>query len=105
MPGYIWIEVSGKAQSVWALHFENSRPGEPVTKGYVDQLGAFRYKGRIVEAHVVREGKGPRTERTPGTWTLRIGKDEFAVFPASPADTEGEVRERIKQWLDEHLPG
>lgn len=76
-----------------------------MTKGYVDQLGAFHYKGRTIEAHVVREGKGPRTERAPGIWNIRIGTDEFAVFRASPADTESEVRERIKQWLDEHLPG
>jgi hypothetical protein len=76
-----------------------------VTKGYVDQLGAFRYKGHTIEAHVARQGKGPRTEGSPGIWTLRIGKEQFAVFPASSADTEREVRERIKQWLDEHLPG
>jgi len=43
-----------------------------MTRGYVDQLGTFRYKGYTVDAHVVREGKGPRTERTSGTWEIRI---------------------------------
>lgn len=74
-------------------------------RGYVDQLGAFRYKGHTVDAHVVRQGKGPRTERTSGTWNIRIGKDQMALFPASPNDTEADVRERIKRWLDRHLPG
>jgi hypothetical protein len=59
-----------------------------MTRGYVDQLGAFRYKGQTVDAHVVREGKGPRTERSSGTWEIRIGKGQFAAFPASPSDTE-----------------
>jgi hypothetical protein len=76
-----------------------------VTRGYVDQLGTFRYKGRNIEAHVVRDGRGPRTERAPGRWAIRIGSDEFTIFPASPADTESEVREKVKQWLDDHLPG
>ena len=76
-----------------------------MTRGYIDQLGAFRHKGHTVVARVVREGKGPRTERSSGTWEIRIGKDQFAAFPASPTDIEEDVRERVKQWLDEHLPG
>jgi hypothetical protein len=79
-----------------------------VTKGYTDRLGAFRYKGHTIEAHVVRTKsgmlKGPN-ERTSGVWNIRIGKDQFAAFRASPDDTEEQVRERVKLWIDEHIPG
>jgi hypothetical protein len=79
-----------------------------VTKGSKDQLGAFRYKGHTIDAHVVRTKSGsPKGlgERTSGVWTIRIGKDRFAAFGASPDDTEHEIRERVKQWIDEHFPG
>ena len=79
-----------------------------MTKGHTDKLGAFRYKGHTIDAHVVRtksvSHKGPG-ERTSGVWTIRIGKDRFAAFRASPDDTEHEIRERLKQWIDEHFPG
>jgi hypothetical protein len=29
LPGYIWIEVMGKEQRVWALHFEIREEGTP----------------------------------------------------------------------------
>ena len=29
MPGYIWIDVRGKVQSVWALHFEIAEGESP----------------------------------------------------------------------------
>jgi hypothetical protein len=79
-----------------------------VTKGYTDQLGAFRYKGHTIDAHVVRPksaGRKGLSERTSGVWSIRIGTDQFAAFRASPDDTEHEVRERVKQWIDEHFPG
>jgi hypothetical protein len=79
-----------------------------VTKGYTHQLGAFRYKGHTIEAHVVRTKSGSLkglNKFTSGVWSIRIGKDQFAAFPASPDDTEDQVRDRVKLWIDEHFPG
>jgi hypothetical protein len=75
-----------------------------MARGYVDKLGAFRYKGHTIKAYVIRRGKG-RPEQSSDTWNIRIGRDQFALFEASPTDTEDEIRERVKRWLDEHLPG
>jgi len=86
----------------------NCRAPASVTKGNPDQLGAFRYKGRTIDAHVKRTKSRSHkglSERTPGVWTIRIGKDRFAAFLASTDDTEHEIRERVKQWIDEHFPG
>lgn len=80
-----------------------------MSKGYINQLGAFQYKGRTIEAHVVKpvtarpkNRKGPRRSRA--IWTVTVDQDEFGLFPVSPDDTEEQVRERIKRWVDEHLP-
>jgi hypothetical protein len=80
-----------------------------VPKGYIDQLGAFQYKGRTIEAHVVKPAtarkknrEGPRRSRA--IWTVTVDSDQFGLFPASPDDTEEQVRERIKRWVDEHMP-
>ena len=78
-----------------------------MTKGYTDQLGAFRYKAHTIDAHVVstKAGSHKGSGESPGVWTIRIGKDRFSAFLASPYDTEDEIRERVKQWIDEHFPG
>jgi hypothetical protein len=80
-----------------------------VAKESVDQLGAFEYKGRTIEARVVKpvtarkkSRQGPRRSRA--IWTVTVDKDQFGLFPASPDDSEDQVRERIKRWVDEHLP-
>jgi hypothetical protein len=72
-------------------------------KGYVDQIGAFQYKGNTVEAHVVKPKTRARADRrTTPIWTITVDGEPFGAFPASPDDTEEEVRERIKRWIDEH---
>ncbi|HWM27822.1 MAG TPA: hypothetical protein VNQ14_05150 [Woeseiaceae bacterium] len=75
-----------------------------MTKGYVDQIGAFQYKGHAIEAHVVRPGPTATADRrTTPIWTVTADGERFVAFPASPGDTEDEVRERLKRWADEHL--
>jgi hypothetical protein len=80
-----------------------------VTNEYVDQIGTFQYKGRTIEAHVVKRGPtttpggGPAGRRTLPIWTVMVDEDRFRAFPASPNDTEDEVRERLKRWIDEHV--
>jgi hypothetical protein len=71
-------------------------------KGYVDQIGAFQYKGNTVEAHVVKPRKRSSDRRTSPIWTVTVNGERFGAFPASPDDTEEEIRERIKRWIDEH---
>jgi hypothetical protein len=71
--------------------------------GYVDHIGAFQYKGRTVEAYVVRPGPDRASEKAVPVWTVTVDGKRFGVFRASPNDTEEEVRERIKRWFDEHL--
>lgn len=73
-----------------------------VSKGYVDQLAAFRFQGHTIEAHVARVG-APGARRA-GTWVLVIDDERYIGFPASPADTEDEIREKIEGWVKEHLP-
>jgi hypothetical protein len=79
-----------------------------VTKGYVDQIGTFQYKGHTIEARVMKPGPtapggGQASRRTTPIWTVTVDEDRFGAFPASPDDTEDEVRARLKRWLDEHL--
>jgi hypothetical protein len=72
-------------------------------KGYVAQIGAFQYKGKTVEAHVVKPRTRSSDRRTPPIWTITVDGERFGgAFPASPDDTEEEIRERIKRWIDEH---
>lgn len=74
-----------------------------MTKSYVDQIGSFQYKGHTIEAHVVKPMTPATADRrvTP-IWTVTTDGEHFGAFPASPDDTEEEVRERLKRWLDEH---
>jgi hypothetical protein len=73
-----------------------------MTDGYVHQIGAFQYKGRMVEAHVVKPKASKSADRrTTAVWTVSIDGERFGAFPASPDDTEEEIRERIKRWIDE----
>jgi hypothetical protein len=72
-------------------------------KGYVDQIGTFQYKGCTIEAHVVKPRSSSAERRTTPIWTITVNARRFGAFPASPDDTEDEVRERVKQWVDEHL--
>ena len=79
-----------------------------MTKGYVDQIGTFQYRGRTIEARVVKPvsaapGSKAAPRRTIPIWTVKVDDDRFDAFLASPGDTEEEVRERLKRWLDEHL--
>jgi hypothetical protein len=79
-----------------------------VSPGYVDQIRAFQYKGHTVEAHVTRPAFQPRAKglerRAPPLWIVIVDGDRFGAFPTALDDTEEEVRERIKRWIDEHLP-
>lgn len=78
-----------------------------MTRGYVDQIGTFKYRGHTIEAYVVTPppapSKGQAPRRAIPIWTVKVDNDRFDAFPASPGDTEEEVRERLKRWLDEHL--
>jgi hypothetical protein len=75
---------------------------------YTNQLGAFQYRGHTIEAHVARtparQKKGSARQAGPGTWILQIEAIRYPAFPATPHDTADNVRERIKRWVDEHLP-
>ena len=74
--------------------------------GYVDQIGAFQYKGHTIEAHVAKpRTSGKPNRRTTPVWTVMVDGERFGAFPASPDDTEEEIRERIKRWVDEHRSG
>jgi hypothetical protein len=72
-------------------------------------IGAFYYRGRLVEAQVVRplaaadERQDPRLVRP--YWTMSFDGEKFSLFPASIDDTEELVRKRIKHWIDYHLAG
>lgn len=76
-------------------------------KGYVDQIDAFHYRGRLIEGHVVRPAAAADERRDPSRerafWTVTLEDEQFLAFPASPTDTEELVRERIRRWVDEHL--
>ena len=77
---------------------------------YVDHIGAFSYQGRTVEARVIKSIRSTPPDALTGQpvrahWKITVGSEEFDAFPAWPDDREGEVRERIKQWLDKNLPG
>ena len=75
---------------------------------YTNQLGAFQYRGHTIEAHVARTTARPKRRSAKqagsGSWILQIGAARYTAFPATPHDTEENVRERIKGWVDEHLP-
>jgi hypothetical protein len=79
-----------------------------VADSYVDQIGAFQYKGRTIEAHVVRPARGEAKEnerkgrKTGPLWVVMVDGEHFGAFPPSPDDTAEAVRERIKRWVDEH---
>jgi hypothetical protein len=79
-----------------------------VSDGYVDQIGAFQYQGRTIEAHVVRPGRGearetkPKGKKTGPLWVVMVEGERFGAFPAAPDDTAETVKERIKRWVDEH---
>ena len=78
-----------------------------MTRGYVDQIGTFQYRGHSIEAYVVKPAPAPDSGQEPRraipVWTVKVDNDRFDAFPASPGDTEAEVRARLKRWLDEHL--
>jgi hypothetical protein len=85
-----------------------SKSEKSVSEPYVDQIGAFQYQGRTIEAHVVRPGRGEsrsgelKGKKTGPVWEVMIDGERFGAFPASPDDTAESVRERIKRWVDEH---
>ena len=72
--------------------------------GYVDHIGAFQYRGRLIEAYVVRLQGGSKRGKNVPIWTVTVDGERFGAFPASPDDLEEEIRERIKRWVDEHFP-
>ena len=78
-----------------------------MTNGYVHQIGTFQYRGHTIEAYVVKPtpapGSGHAPQRPIPIWAVKVDNDRFDAFPASPGDTEEEVRERLERWLDEHL--
>jgi hypothetical protein len=78
-------------------------------KRYIDHIGAFSYQGRPVEARVIKSTRSTPPDPQTGLpvrafWRITVGSEEFDAFPAWPDDREGEVRERIKQWLGKNLP-
>jgi hypothetical protein len=75
----------------------------------VTKIGAFQYKGHTLAASVVKPATVPAPEGQKGLpprafWRITLGSDRFDGFPAWPDDTEHGVRERIKRWVDQHLP-
>lgn len=76
-----------------------------MSKGYVDHIGAFRYKVHTIEAHVERpQIRGAkRLTSNAGIWIILVDGARYSAFPATPDDTEEGIRERIKLWIDEHL--
>jgi hypothetical protein len=78
-----------------------------MSKGYVNQLGPFHYRGHTVEAHVVKLTGGTEERSDPRRalpfWTASVDDRRYHLFPASPDDTEFQIGERIKHWIDEHF--
>ena len=78
-----------------------------MSPGYVDQIAAFQHRGRTIEACVVRlEASGDERRDPPRArafWVAVIDNVRYNLFPASPDDSEEEIRLRIKGWLDGNL--
>ena len=72
----------------------------------VDDLGVFSYKRTTISARIfwdlVPEGESFSYQGTWMIFTLKGGWSTYPAFRASPDDTEDEVRERVKHWLDQH---
>jgi hypothetical protein len=59
------------------------------------QITASLSKGQTMSGEVLPTEKAPR-------WHVTIAGTALTEFPATPADTEELVRERVLRWLREH---
>jgi hypothetical protein len=69
---------------------------DPVTVTYKGkQVTASLSQGQTTSGEVLPSGKAP-------LWHVTIAGTALTKFPATAADTEDLVRERVLRWLQEH---
>jgi hypothetical protein len=70
----------------------------------MDQV-TFEYRGKQITAALDRgQTLSGETlpQEAPAAWYVTIGGTALTKFPATPADTEASVRDRVLTWLKAH---